>query len=106
MRTNQIPSDFIYGKNPVIEALQNGGVTVEKVLIQNNLRGELEKEVRALCKAQEVPMSKVPLEKLNKLANRQNHQGVAAFISPITFTSLEDVISLDFELGKNPLILI
>lgn len=95
--------NFIYGKNPVLEAL-NGGHTIEKVIIHNTLRGELEKEIRKLCKDLQVPLSKVPLEKLDYLTYKQNHQGVAAFLSPIKFVDLDDVISKTFDEGRNPVI--
>jgi 23S rRNA (guanosine2251-2'-O)-methyltransferase len=47
----------------------------------------------------------VPLEKINRLT-RKNHQGVFAFISPIDFHNIEDIIPALFEEGKNPLILV
>ena len=47
----------------------------------------------------------MPLEKINRLT-RKNHQGVFAFISPIDFHNIEDVIPTLFEEGKNPLILV
>lgn len=97
--------NFIYGKNPVLQALQSNKV-IEKVVIQNTLRGELEKTVRKLCKEREIPLAKVPSERLDYLTYKQAHQGVAAYISPITFVELEDVISQSFAQGKNPSILI
>ncbi len=97
--------NFIYGKNPVLEAL-NGGLTIEKVIIQNDLRGELEKEIRQLCKDHQVPLTKVPVDKLDYLTYKQNHQGVAAFLSPIKFMELEDVIAKVFDEGRNPVIFV
>ncbi len=98
-------TNLIYGKNPVIEALRSS-LTIEKVLINNRLRGEVEKTIRRLCKEKQVPLVKVPMDKLDYLSYKQAHQGVAAFISPITFAKLEDVLQQKFEEGKDPLIVV
>ena len=47
----------------------------------------------------------VPVEKMNRLT-KKNHQGVFAFISPIDFYNIEDIIPNLYEEGKSPLILI
>jgi 23S rRNA (guanosine2251-2'-O)-methyltransferase len=98
-------SDIIYGRNPVFETL-NSGTTVVKVLLQNNIRGEMEVEFRKKCKDLEVPLSKVPPEKLRSIVGNANHQGVVAFISPVKFYALQDIISQIFETGENPFILV
>jgi 23S rRNA (guanosine2251-2'-O)-methyltransferase len=98
-------SDIIYGRNPIFEAL-NSGMTVVKVFLQNNIRGEMEVEFRRKCKELEVPLSKVPPEKLRSLVGNVNHQGVVAFISPVKFYQLQDIISQSFETGENPFILV
>ena len=46
----------------------------------------------------------VPVEKLNRLT-RGNHQGAVAFLSPVDFYDLEDVITKIVDLGEKPLIL-
>ena len=47
----------------------------------------------------------MPVEKMNRVT-KKNHQGVFAFISPIDFYNIEDVIPNLYEEGKSPLILI
>lgn len=97
-------SNLIYGHHPVVEAI-NAGKAVEKVLFQQGLRGDLEKEIRHLTKAHDIPLQVVPREKLNKLA-RGNHQGVAAWLALVEFQSLEDVLPFVFEKGETPLLLL
>ncbi|MBK6930512.1 MAG: 23S rRNA (guanosine(2251)-2'-O)-methyltransferase RlmB [Saprospirales bacterium] len=97
-------SNLIYGHHPVVEAIQ-AGKPVEKVFFQQGVRGELEKEIRHLTKAYQIPLQVVPKEKLNKLV-RGNHQGVVAWLALIEFQALEDVLPFVFERGEMPLILL
>nr|WP_290929320.1 RNA methyltransferase substrate-binding domain-containing protein [Haliscomenobacter sp.] len=93
-------SEIVYGRHPVVEAIKSGW-PVDKVVLQQGIRGEFEKEIRHLTKEYEVPFQVVPKERLNKLAGG-NHQGVVAFISPIPFQRLEDILPSVFENGQNP----
>ncbi len=97
-------SNMIYGRHPVMEALENGRI-FEKVLLLNALRGDFEKRVRSLCKEANVPMQVVPKEKLNSIT-KKNHQGIIAFVSPIPFYELEDILPMIYEKGETPLIII
>lgn len=97
-------SEIVYGRHPVVDAIRSGW-PVDKVVMQQGIRGEFEKEIRHLTKEYEVPMQVVPKERLNKLAGG-NHQGVIAFISPIPFQRLEDILPSVFENGQTPLIVL
>ncbi|HOY14723.1 MAG TPA: 23S rRNA (guanosine(2251)-2'-O)-methyltransferase RlmB [Saprospiraceae bacterium] len=101
----QADNIVLMGRNPLVEAL-NEGKDIEKVFILDSLRGDIEKEIRGICKDQNIPLSRVPNEKLNALAGNRNHQGVVGMISPIHFQELDDVLSLAFEQGKSPAIVI
>ena len=102
---NSQDSDIIYGRNPIIEGITNG-VEIEKVLVLDTLRGEIEKEIRSLTKEHNIPLSKVPLEKLNYLTRNQNHQGLVAFVSPIKFQQLDDILAQAYHEGRDPLIVV
>jgi len=95
---------FIYGIRPAIEAIK-AGKELEKVLLQNGLKGEGFRELFALIKELEIPFQFVPAEKLNRLSH-QNHQGVIAHLSEITYQKLEQIIPMIYEQGKTPLVLI
>jgi len=69
------------------------------------LHNDLFAELWKLVRLRRINYKHVPLEKINRLT-RKNHQGVFAFISPIDFHNIEDVIPSLFEEGKNPLILV
>ncbi|HOV10915.1 MAG TPA: 23S rRNA (guanosine(2251)-2'-O)-methyltransferase RlmB [Bacteroidales bacterium] len=95
---------IIYGLRPVIEAI-NAGKEVEKVLIQTGLRSELFHDLRVLLAQNSIPYQFVPVEKLNRITQK-NHQGIIAYISSVTYGDIENIIPFLFDQGKSPLILI
>ncbi len=85
-------STKIFGIRAIIEAI-NAGQTLEKVYIQKGLKGQLFATLNSLIKEHSISSSYVPVEKLNHLSKHQNHQGVVAKISAISFHSLETILS-------------
>lgn len=96
--------DIIYGRHPVLEAL-NAGAAVDKVFLQQGTRGEFEKELRNLCKLMEVPFTIIPGAKLGRMT-RGNHQGVVAQLAAAPYQKTEDLIPLLYEQGQTPLLLL
>lgn len=97
-------NDFIFGIRAVIEAA-NSGKEINKIFIQNGLKGELMKELKILLREKDVHVNYVPIEKLNRIT-RKNHQGVICYISPVSFYKVEDILPSLYESGKNPSFLI
>jgi 23S rRNA (guanosine2251-2'-O)-methyltransferase len=96
--------EYIFGTRAVIEAI-NTGKNIEKVFIKTGLNNELYQQLISLIKENEIAFQFVPLEKINRIT-RKNHQGVLAFISPIEFTSIEMLLPVLFEKGREPLLLV
>ena len=96
--------DFVFGTRAIIEAIKNGK-TIEKILIKKGLNNELFHELQALIKENNILTQSVPVEKINRVT-RKNHQGVLAFISPIVFDDIENVLPGIYESGQDPLLLI
>lgn len=96
-------NQMIFGIRAVIEAIE-AGKDIESIFIQRGLSGGLFAELRTLIKDHDLPNQQVPIEKLNRITVK-NHQGVIAFISPITYQKIEDIIPAIFEKGEVPLIL-
>jgi len=103
-RPKQNNDDLIFGIRTVIEAI-NSGKEIEKVLIKKGLGGDLFKELFDLIREHGIPFQYVPLEKINRIT-RKNHQGVIAFVSPIVFHELDNLLPSIFETGKAPLVLV
>ena len=96
--------DMIFGIRSVIEAIKSGK-DIDKVLLKKGPGGELYQEVFELIRERQIPFQFVPVEKINRIT-RKNHQGVIAFISPVTFYDIENYLPTLFEEGKNPFILV
>ena len=101
---NTEEKNYIFGIRAIIEAV-NAGKTIDKLFIQKGLHNDLFAELWKLVRLKRINYKHVPLEKINRLT-RKNHQGVFAFISPIDFHNIEDVVPNLYEQGKNPLILV
>ncbi|MFT3753777.1 MAG: 23S rRNA (guanosine(2251)-2'-O)-methyltransferase RlmB [Paludibacter sp.] len=96
--------DMIFGIRAVIEAIQ-AGKEIDKILLRRDMTSELSRELFAALNGLEVPVQKVPLEKLNRITMK-NHQGVIAFISPVAYQHIEDIIPTIYEEGRMPFIVV
>jgi 23S rRNA (guanosine2251-2'-O)-methyltransferase len=94
----------IFGIRAVIEAIKSGE-NIDKLFLQKGLRGELFTELEDLLRKERLNSSYVPIEKLNRLT-KKNHQGVVAQIAPITFHTIEDLVTIALESEKTPLFLL
>ena len=97
-------SDMIFGIRAVAEAI-SAGKEVDKILIRKDLSGELAGELFTLIKGSDIVVQRVPQEKLNSIT-RKNHQGVIAFISPINYQPIEEIVASLYEQGKVPFVLV
>ena len=96
--------NIVIGIRPVIEAIK-ADKEIDRVFIQNGLRSELFRELMTLLKSLNIPYKYVPVVKLNKIT-RKNHQGIIAYVSPVDFSSIEELIPSIYERGEEPFILI
>lgn len=95
---------LIIGRQAVITAMQSGK-QLERIYLQATVHGEAVDSIKSLAEKNLVPISKVPVEKLNSF-NISNHEGCVAVISKIQYQNLQDVISFTVEKGEVPLFLI
>ena len=67
-------SEYIWGRNSVIEAI-NSKRTVEKIyMLKGNLKGSIE-TITAKAKEKKIPVSYMSEEKMNEISKREKHQG-------------------------------
>lgn len=97
-----VRNQMIFGIRPLIEAIE-AGKEIEKVFVQKGLKGELFAEARQIMQQHGIVFKTVPPEKLNNLTSK-NHQGVVAFISPISFGNIEHIVPTIYEKGETPLL--
>lgn len=97
-------ADVIFGIHPVREAVL-ADLEINKILIQKGIDKDLFQEIRELLTSKNYIIQYVPIEKINAIAPG-NHQGIAAFVSPISYGSIETYADQWMEEGKNPFILV
>lgn len=95
---------MIFGVRAVIEALKTDK-EFDKIFIRRDMTNELSRELFDALKGREIPVIKVPVEKLTRLTMK-NHQGVIAFITPITYQHIDDIIPTLYEEGKTPFVVV
>ncbi|VVV01503.1 Putative TrmH family tRNA/rRNA methyltransferase [Mesonia oceanica] len=94
----------IFGIHSVLEALHSDQ-EIDKIFIQKSSNNSGIKEITSLASKEGIKISYVPIEKLNRLT-KENHQGVIAKISPISFISIEELLETTFQKNENPIFLI
>ena len=97
-------NDFVFGIRPVIEAIKSGK-EIERILIQKEIGGNVVTELLQLASKHNIPIVKVPVDKLNRIT-RKVHQGVICFISSVIYASLDNIISEVYRKGDTPFILV
>lgn len=95
---------LIVGRKPLLEALK-GGTFIEKIFLLRTATGEDINLIRKMAKDRNIPLSPVPVEKLNRMT-RVEHQGVVAWSSLLEYTDLQDAISHVVDKGETPLFLL
>lgn len=95
---------LIAGISSVIDAMKTGDA-LERIYLQGNISSPATEEVKQVALQFEIPVNKVPFEKLRTF-NLENHEGCIAIRSKIKYQNLQDVISLVVENGEVPLLLL
>ena len=94
---------MIIGRQPVMEAIQSGK-QLEKIYIQTDARGMIIDELRSLAQQNSIPLSNVPIAKLDGF-NITGHEGCVAILAKVQYHDLQEVISYVVEKGETPLFL-
>ena len=94
----------IFGIRAVIEAIDAGKV-LDKVLLRRDMSSAIGRELLLKLQGTSTPVQKVPVEKLNQFTDK-NHQGVIAFLSPIEFYPLDNLVQSLYDEGKVPFLVV
>jgi 23S rRNA (guanosine2251-2'-O)-methyltransferase len=92
---------FVIGRKPLLEALQQG-ITFERVFIQKGASGAEITSIIQEAKKQQLAVNMVPAEKMDSFT-KANHQGVLGIAALVTYYNLQDIIDQTISNGKQPL---
>ncbi|MCD6062257.1 MAG: rRNA ((2251)-2-O)-methyltransferase RlmB [Flavipsychrobacter sp.] len=95
---------ILIGRKPLLEALQQGTI-IEKIFLLRSATGPEIVSIKQLARERNIPISQVPVEKLNGLTKAQ-HQGVVAWTSLLHYVELQDAIDSVVDKGDTPLFIL
>ncbi len=103
-RERKDDDEFIFGVRAVIEAIK-ANREINKIMIQKGMNKDLFQELKDTLVDKNYYLQFVPVEKLNKVTEN-NHQGVIAYVAPVAYHKVEDLVEKMLEEGKKPCILV
>ncbi len=103
-KTDKTEKNIVFGIRAVIEAIR-GEKEIERVFVQDSLKGDLAKELMDLLNEKKVNFVTVPVQRIERLT-RLNHQGVVALMSPVEYQDIEKVMEGVKASGQVPFVLV
>ena len=100
-----LPEDVLIGRNAVTEALK-AGRGINKILLADGEREGSVAEIVALAKERGIVCQFVERGKIESVAAGHRHQGVLAYVAPVAYVELEDILQRATEKGEQPLLLL
>ena len=98
--------EIIVGRNAVTEALRSGR-SLNKILVQDGLKGGSISPIIALAKELNVTVNYVESQKISKITpDDLRHQGVAAFAAPVKLYDLDEILDGITAKGEEPFLLL
>ena len=97
--------DAVVGRNAVRELLRSGE-RIDKIYIAEGKRDSVLSEIIKEARKASVPVVTVPVSRLNALSGKVPHQSVAALVSAVEYTTVDDMLTLARERGEEPFLVI
>ncbi|MDR4888469.1 23S rRNA (guanosine(2251)-2'-O)-methyltransferase RlmB [Fredinandcohnia sp. QZ13] len=97
-------SDYIIGKNPVIEALKSERDINKIWIAEGSNRGQMN-QITSLAKEGNVMVQFVPKKKIDQMVEG-NHQGVVAQVAAYEYAEVDDILALAEKRNEAPFIIL
>ena len=101
----ELPEDVLIGRNAVTEALR-AGRGINKILLADGDREGQVSEITALAKERGIILQFVERSKIESIAGGLRHQGVLAYVAPVAYAELEDILAKAEAAGEPPFLLL
>lgn len=102
---NENYEDKIFGRESVLEILKSEK-DINKIYIQEGEKHGSILKIEKIAKERKIPLIYVPKNKLDKMSESKNHQGVVVEIPPFDYSSVDDILDYAEEKNEYPFILI
>jgi len=91
-REDEERPEILFGLHAVVEALEAGKRTIDRVLVSRESGGHNLGRLLRAARAADVPVTHLPKEVLaRKTGSRAVHQGVAALVAPVAYADVDHV---------------
>ncbi|KAB3532395.1 23S rRNA (guanosine(2251)-2'-O)-methyltransferase RlmB [Alkaliphilus serpentinus] len=97
--------DKLEGRNPIMEALKSDR-EIDKILIAKGSTEGSVKKIIGHAKDKGIPVQYVERQKLNDLAESNNHQGIMAYVAAHDYSTVEEILEGARKKGKTPFVII
>ena len=105
-RSEEQPAHILAGRHAVVEAIK-AGRGINRILLADGLRGPSVHELRDLARENGVTVDVVSRAKLDAtVPEGARHQGVLAYVAPVAYVAVEEIIAAARERGEDPLLLL
>lgn len=104
-KERELPEDVLIGRNAVAEALK-AGRTINKLFVAEGDREGSIGEILAMAKERGVITQFVDRSKIESVAGGLRHQGVMAYVAPVAYAELDDILKAAEEKGEAPFLLL
>lgn len=98
-------NDRVEGRNPVIEALKSER-EIDKILVAKGAKEGSINKIIGMAKNKGIVIQYVERQKLNEMAESNNHQGVIALVAAYEYSELEDILEIPKNKGEDPFLVI
>lgn len=96
--------EIVYGKNPVVELLKSGK-PINKILLLADSQNSRYQEILTILKKRYIPYQFADRQTLDRLTNRERHQGLLAYVAAREYASVDDILAVAEKRQEDPFIL-
>jgi 23S rRNA (guanosine2251-2'-O)-methyltransferase len=86
-------NNFIFGVNPVVEALRSRSRRIDRIAIASNAGMHRMREILELAHRADLRVDRISPDQIERIAgNGANHQGVIAFVAAAAYSTADEVL--------------
>ena len=104
-KKNDTFQDQIEGRNSVLELLETGK-DINKIFIEKGEKHGSINKIIGIARDRKIVTVEVDKNKLNQMAQTENHQGVIEIVPPFDYCEVQDILDEAKTRGEQPFILI
>ncbi|WP_295163950.1 23S rRNA (guanosine(2251)-2'-O)-methyltransferase RlmB [Selenomonas sp. F0473] len=99
------PAGMLVGRHAITEAVK-AGRGVNRILLADGMHGNGMRELRDLARTHDIAVDIVSRAKLDAAAQGARHQGALAYVAPVSYVPVEEIVAGARARGEEPLLLL